>query len=303
MDYLFKKIRLVFGTPPLSPLHADTLFGHICWAIRDTEGECALTDFISKMKSAAPPLIISDFLPAGYLPKPIDGSRLPDGHPRAKEFKRLRWVRMEDAASSVTPEQITDRMQACGSYDYGPRLEAVHVMRSANDRLTGKALDSALFSSRTTYCPDGYDIYIAAKDASWSDRIHGLTDFLKKADGYGADKTSGYGQIDSIAMPEIPKELASRLTVCPEGPCMLLSGAVPVGIDLDRSTYRIRVKYGRLGGDFAHGNPFKRPLAYLEPGSIVMPKTAGSFIGGMIENVSIAHPEVVQYGLGIGLGR
>lgn len=56
-----------------TPLQADTIFGHICWAIRYLEGERALTDFLAAYESE-PPLLVSDGLPlvgeARYLPMP-----------------------------------------------------------------------------------------------------------------------------------------------------------------------------------------------------------------------------------------
>jgi len=56
-----------------TPFQADTIFGHICWAIRYLEGEKALEEFLAAYDDA-PPLLISDGFPvvggSFYLPRP-----------------------------------------------------------------------------------------------------------------------------------------------------------------------------------------------------------------------------------------
>ncbi|HGJ65137.1 TPA: hypothetical protein ENS27_07075 [bacterium] len=56
-----------------TPFQADTIFGHICWAIRYLEGESALLEFLSTYE-ANPPMFVSDGFPlideTYYIPMP-----------------------------------------------------------------------------------------------------------------------------------------------------------------------------------------------------------------------------------------
>lgn len=65
-----------------TPLQADTIFGHFCWAIRYREGESALSDFLAAYDEGAPPLLLSDGFPvvggSYYIPRPTLPSRSTD---------------------------------------------------------------------------------------------------------------------------------------------------------------------------------------------------------------------------------
>ncbi len=56
-----------------TPFQADTIFGHICWALNYREGEGALRDFLAAYDDT-PPLLVSDGFPVlgdrYYLPRP-----------------------------------------------------------------------------------------------------------------------------------------------------------------------------------------------------------------------------------------
>jgi len=56
-----------------TPFQADTIFGHICWAVRYLEGEEALQAFLAAYRDV-PPLLVSDGFPVVgdlfYLPRP-----------------------------------------------------------------------------------------------------------------------------------------------------------------------------------------------------------------------------------------
>jgi len=59
-------------TPFVTTLQADTIFGHLCWALKYTEGEEVLeNDFLPKYQGDVPPLLISNGFPEGFLSKPI----------------------------------------------------------------------------------------------------------------------------------------------------------------------------------------------------------------------------------------
>lgn len=59
-----------------TPLQADTLFGHLCWALRYLEGEDRLRNFLAAYQNS-PPLILSDGFPVAPYPHAGERSYLP----------------------------------------------------------------------------------------------------------------------------------------------------------------------------------------------------------------------------------
>ncbi len=55
----------------VTPLQSDTLFGHLCWAMRNRDGPERLTGFLDDFRGNSPPLLIYDALPEGRLPAPL----------------------------------------------------------------------------------------------------------------------------------------------------------------------------------------------------------------------------------------
>ncbi len=89
--------RSAFGTP----LAGDTLFGQLCWAIRERFGEARLTSLLEGYTEANPFLVVSDAFPAGWVPRP----QLPDfllgidGDPaQRKTAKKRVWLPVIGAA-------------------------------------------------------------------------------------------------------------------------------------------------------------------------------------------------------------
>lgn len=65
------KIIYQIKSPVITPFHADTVFGHFCWAIKYIKGEGYLIDFLKLYDIQSPPLILSNGFPANFLPKPV----------------------------------------------------------------------------------------------------------------------------------------------------------------------------------------------------------------------------------------
>jgi CRISPR-associated protein Csm4 len=65
------KIAVRLDSSVITPFHSDILWGHICWALRYCYDEQKLTDFLNSYNSSAPPLIISNAFPKGFLPYPV----------------------------------------------------------------------------------------------------------------------------------------------------------------------------------------------------------------------------------------
>jgi len=54
----------------LTKFQSDTIFGHLCWALRYLHGEEELNNFIAKYKES-PPILVSNGFPSGRMPRPI----------------------------------------------------------------------------------------------------------------------------------------------------------------------------------------------------------------------------------------
>lgn len=53
-----------------TPLSGDTLFGQLCWALRNRYGETRLIGLLADYTQGQPFMVIANAYPAGYLPKP-----------------------------------------------------------------------------------------------------------------------------------------------------------------------------------------------------------------------------------------
>ena len=88
-------------------LHSDTLFGLICWAIRQVFSEARLVELLKAFYAGQPPFLLSSafpcakdgtaawkpFLPRPLLPPPAPVEDLsPEEAQRLKRYKRLRYI-------------------------------------------------------------------------------------------------------------------------------------------------------------------------------------------------------------------
>lgn len=53
----------------VTPLQADTIFGHLCWKIKQKEGKEKLEKFLEEMEQK-PFFVVSNVFPKGYIPRP-----------------------------------------------------------------------------------------------------------------------------------------------------------------------------------------------------------------------------------------
>lgn len=98
------RITLNLKSAFATPLKGDTLFGQLCWAIRNRLGEDRLNELLDGYTSGQPFAVVSDAFPQGYLPLP----KLPglfydkiDGEDR-KAIKKRCWLPEEAASVPVT---------------------------------------------------------------------------------------------------------------------------------------------------------------------------------------------------------
>src|SRR3989339_1107218 len=63
------RIKIKLKSPIITPFMADTIFGHIAWALRYLYGIDFLNEFLIEYYDT-PPLVISNGFPEGFISKP-----------------------------------------------------------------------------------------------------------------------------------------------------------------------------------------------------------------------------------------
>ena len=112
------RLRLTLLGPLGTGLTGDTLFGHLCWGIVYHAGRAALEDFLARMASAQPPLVIGDPVPAGFLPNP---ALPPPGQDEREDLEKL--------CLEVLQEEHRRRQESLGAGEragHPPGLPEVH---------------------------------------------------------------------------------------------------------------------------------------------------------------------------------
>jgi len=136
MAYALHRATLALHTPLGTPLAGDTLFGQLCWALREAAGEAELTRQLEGYTQGQPWLIVSDGFPAGYLPKPTLPQHFePQRDPaERKAAKKKRWTpaNQTDKGLTVLLGSAVDDVTA-----YGKSPVAAVQAHNTLNRLTG----------------------------------------------------------------------------------------------------------------------------------------------------------------------
>lgn len=300
--------RATTGTPP----RGDTLWGEVCWAIREMHGEATLVRLLEQMRAPdGQPFTLSDALPAGLLPRPIlpplprrereqvcpPGDKPLEALQRLKKARKVRlldadWLR-QHAADFCERDATTQCLSACRI----PTLRDEPRVHVTINRFTGQALEGALFLDSALW-PDPPDApwqIIAHPGALGSEalgealRIVGLT-------GHGADASTGMGGFDieppqPFSWPDIPEPNA----------LLALGPFAPAPNDPARGFWRLETRFGRVGNVYScrdvngtRHTPFKKPLVMLQPGSLLGPATPHRWHLGRLVTDIHALPQVVH---------
>jgi CRISPR-associated protein Csm4 len=129
--------RSAFGTRP----RGDTLFGQLCWAIRYRFGNQRLVDLLGGYLSGEPFVVVSDAMPAGYVPRPlIPLSWLGDiTAEERKSIKKKTWLPTQTVLNSdrwLTHASSLSRLDA-STQRVVPLAEENSQPHNSISRLTG----------------------------------------------------------------------------------------------------------------------------------------------------------------------
>lgn len=301
---LLYKAQCRLHTPTVTPLRGDTIWGHLCWGIRNHEGEKALEDFLAGYSATSLPVVFSDALPVGFLPKPqlkptvataeAHEEAEPSPGPGKSDYKRAKrigFLATEAFDQTLSPQAILQLAGHGLTQDAGAaRRERKRTHNSIN-RLSGTVQpEGGLFHSAETWPEDReglFEIYVASQEEQKAVEQY-LT--LAFADGYGADRSTGYGRVSVTQVEAIEWPVEGNRMMC-LGP--FVSSAQVRDVRAETFT-----RFGRLGDVWAHHpNPFKRPIVMFEAGSTFSPseKTShsatvvGRILGDVHSDARIRH--------------
>lgn len=288
----------------ITPWHADTLFGHLCWAAERGDGFSnfeGAAGFINLYRKGSPPLILSDGFPGDLLPAPVnlrnlflpkDSNKLDmQGYAFLKRVKKSEYLGREQFVQYQRGEM----------FDFVPiekrpvvKQPALHNQISRISNTTGDS--GNLFELEEQFVRQGVmTVYAKIQEGMQKDVLR-LFEYMA-ASGFGAKKSTGKGTF-TIQKFEIfdafDRAFSERVT--PTG-FVSLSHFVPAVDDPVEGAYRTMVKYGKLGEEKTfRGNPFKKPLIMLKPGAVFSTETIRPWYGRMLESIAYADQDVVQYG-------
>lgn len=288
-----RRIRLRLKAPLGTPLSSGTLFGHLCWARREAEGEAALVRWLAALPEA--PWALSDGFPADLLPRPIV-RRVPSPRPERmtrealgqleedKRRRKLAWVKADDwpELRSRVSDPLLD---ACATSGLARPHRLAH---NTIDHRTGSTPDEGgLYFVDEDWshadCPER-DVYVRA-DAS-DDDLRMLFTAVGEA-GYGRDASLGRGHFTVDGVDDAgwldDHEGCRRMS--------LSHGAVTANMSAPR--YRLYTHYGKLGASaLAEGAiAWKHPILLTRPGATFAAADAGPF-GAWLTHVHQERPEV-----------
>ena len=284
----------------ITPVMSDTMFGHFCWAIRYQDSEESLERFLKKYDADSPaPVLFSSAFLSGYIPRPTlpplsreqaqefvkkhfgtDKASIFEGLTKIKSWGKLRsikinhWKALKD---SYNDEMLYDLLLNEDTSDDGKKdivLElSAHNMIS---RETGSVPSEGggLFTrEKIWYDLDILlDLYVLINDATMKAVVDNfLTQYLPQ-NGFGADKSLGMGVLD-ISRDE--NFNSDDFEVSSANALMSLSLSAFPDMVSYRAFYRLKAKFGKLGGDFSvtsptggDTKPFKKPVLMYEEGAV-----------------------------------
>jgi CRISPR-associated protein Csm4 len=278
--------------------HADTVWGHLCWAAQRHEGFsnfAGAAGFIDLYRSGEPPLIISDAFPAGYLPAPANLRAVFDQAGEALDASRYALLKQVKGLEFITLAEFQNYRagQTFAVKDHGKPLRSAVTLHNQINRFTNTTGNSgSLFELDEQFAAGGRLTIYARLAGGFEEDARRLFE-LVSAGGFGKKKSTGKG---AFAVEGF--EVFSGFDASGSGAngFVSLSHFVPAKGDPPDGVYKTVVKYGKLGEEKTFcGNPFKKPLVMLKPGAVFRTAEVKPWYGRLVENIAYIDPSVVQY--------
>jgi CRISPR-associated protein Csm4 len=275
-----------------TPLKGDTLFGQLCWAIRNRLGEAHLEQCLQGYNQNRPFVVVSDAFPENHIPLP----KLPSSYYQAvegedrKAIKKRCWLPVAAIEKPVSEWLGNAKSSAtiAGTYSYdkfafanlSEKHPQPHNTINRNTNTTGKD-GFAPFSIEQEWFIPGlrWTVYVLLDSERLrpEDCEQCLQDI--GSIGFGRDASIGLGKF---------KVKAFQKTILPAqndaNACLTLAPSAPQGLGFDgrNSFYQLFTRFGRHGDVAVHqeGKPFKNPILLAQTSAVFAGKPPGAgFIG------------------------
>ncbi len=287
-----------------TPWDADSLFGALAWQVRELAGEDDLGRFLHQFTGEpprfvgeAPPFVLSDAFPEGWLPCPLSAElkRLPELKAKFPE-----WVCEEQFKGVIRGSaQLLPREKWPAPLARGRNLHA--SINRVSGTTTGEG-SSTLFEI-PEWCfkeadgkrPELLVVYV--KTDAWLDRLASLFESLAHT-GFGKKRSSGRGGFAVEGKPQACEWIDKTYEDETADGFVSLSHFVPALGDPTHGRWSVVTKYPKFSPGAPAGTPFKGRLAMLRPGSTFhVQERVSPFYGRMLKGLSDRFPNSVQYGL------
>ncbi|WP_299426122.1 RAMP superfamily CRISPR-associated protein [uncultured Meiothermus sp.] len=262
--------HLTFGsitTPPSAP----TLWGHLAWWVRYSQGEAALMEWLEAFQHD-PPFLLSSAFPTGYLPRPLLPQIQVQDTIQRKALKKIRYLSFSTFARVVQEGEkaLLDSPEL--SERKSLPITTAAQTRVGINRISGTAQESILFTDRV------YWLNNKEKKQTWTVymQLRHKAGYLEQAlleigaFGYGGKASVGLGRFEVVGSQEMNLPEAENPTHY-----VSLAPTLPQG----EGFWALETYWGRLGGHFAHAKtPFKRPYLRAKEGSVFREKSKGELL-------------------------
>lgn len=268
--------RTAFG----GTLRGDTLFGQLCWALRNRFGKARLEALLQDYRNR-PFTVCSDGFPHGFVPRPVYPlHRFAPVEGERKRVKGLKWLSLEAAGRPVREwlHQCLPETALAGP-DSGGKPTAWHEQpHNSIHRQTGttQGAEFAPYTQRQWWPAPGWHLDVwCLFDPDRIERTE-LETCLEDIGrlGYGRDATIGLGKfvIHSLGRHALPHQDGATH-------CFTLAPTAPqgLGFDVAGSHYSPFTRFGRHGDQTVlTGRPFKNPVLLADTGALLRPATLPS---------------------------
>ncbi|MEO5365639.1 MAG: hypothetical protein H7831_04685 [Magnetococcus sp. WYHC-3] len=268
-------VELVPRGPFVTPWQGDTLFGQLCWVLAHRHGKEWLDNRLKDYVAGNPFLVVSDPLPAGYLPSPAvlwspePPAKKQDPEEDYKQLRKRRW-RRRGAAVTSSQDRSQDRSE---KGIWGEDVTTAPAHHNTIDRRSGTTGTGAFapFSVKQHWYPPEarLECWLLFDPQRLGQEV--LCEALAQLGqtGYGKKASTGMGRFDlgKVAEESLPRQAGSKTwqTLAPCAP----QGC---GFDPERSRYQVFTRFGRHGDHLAlGGRPFKQPLLLARTGALLTP--------------------------------
>jgi len=294
------RYRITPRAPLMTPLMSDTIFGHLCWFVRYRDGEAVLEDFLAGYNGKKPaPVLFSSACPTGSLPRPTlppmargkamafvrrsfgtDKISIFEGLSRVKSWNKINFITLDHwqaLKNGYSEEGFYELLYKRSKSDDDWSLEIVeltshNVVSREKGRVSSEG--GGLFTRGKRWFSETakFDLYVQVADDTYGTMVDSfLTDYLVET-GFGADKSLGMGRLnitrdETFDLALLDAELPNRR--------MALSLTAFPGMGNYPAFYRLKTKFGKLGGDFAISSPtggdtrpFKKPVLMYQEGAV-----------------------------------